>query len=201
MHRGRRRTAVRIVATVALLAMGGCAEADGPAGNSTQAADSSAAESAAPPGASDASASNGPVLSPSGIGPVSFGMSTAEAGEALGAPLMPPNARCQESSAMPGVEFVVHAGTVAAAGTYTPSLPVAQLVTDTGISMESTREQLLAAYPSDLATRPSSGDAYTTFYTWTAPNGRVFQFSLGDQMYSLFAGDSDVAGFEELCAG
>lgn len=196
------RSALRsFVTVVALVVSVGCAESGG-SGESDAAAVSPAGGGPATSSAPEASvSSDGPVLSPSGIGPVTFGMGTTEAGEALGAPLSPPDSRCQQSDAMPGVEFVVLAGTVAAAGSYTPGLAKSDLVTDKGISMESSRDELLAAYPSDMVSRPSSGDAYTTLYTWTAPNGRVVQFSVGDQMYSLFAGDSDIAGFEELCAG
>lgn len=196
----RRRGIGRIATAASLIALAGCASATGGSRNATVEASTSSGASAASSSTTPAGKAD-PVLTPDGIGPVKFGMGAAQAGKLLGAPLGPPNERCQESTAMPDVDFVVVDGTVAAAGSYTPRIPPEHLRTDKGISMQSTRDQLLAAYPTDMTSRASSGDAYTTLYTWTAPNGRVVQFTVNDQILGIFAGDADITSGEELCAG
>ena len=148
---------------------------------------------------SSTSTSMGTVLSTEGIGPVTFGMTTSEAAEALGAPLGPEDMICQESPALPNIVFLVGDGTVVGAGSF-GALPPSELHTDRGISGQSTQDELFAAYPTEMTTEQSSGDMYTTISWWTNPEGGEIQFSYTDTPgMSMFAGDYPGGNDTEFC--
>lgn len=85
-------------------------------------------------------ASTEPVLSATGFGPLNFGATVEQAGDALGAPLTSEGGSCWDSDAFPEVAFVVRDGIVVAAGVNrAPGASASSVRTDTGVTLESAR--------------------------------------------------------------
>lgn len=139
-------------------------------------------------------------LSPTGIGPIEFGMTVAEAAAAVGYTNLDGDGMCFETPAMPGIVLLAEGPAIVGAGTY-GGLPAAALQTDRGVSLESTADDVRAAYPQGLEEEPSIVDVDSSVLTWSDGQGNAVVFAVGEQMYSMFAGAAEVVQTTEYCSG
>lgn len=122
-------------------------------------------------------------LSLTGLGPLTWGESQADAEAALGATFATQDLGngCKQATlaALPGAVFGIQDGRVDVVAVGSGTGSVTKLATDTGLHLGDPVNRIAAAYPG-ITSAPYVSDAYTTAYSYSH-GGRTAQFLSSDQ--------------------